>query len=118
MDHKEKIRCRNFIIFSTSITFVHHVIVMTSIILLTFYYPEHFQHERYEKLIVKPGGDQFFYAFSVTYALGISSLILCLHLSVRVLNSRVEVLECEMGSNTGVETQDVMELKSSSNETV
>ena len=117
MDHKEKIRCRNFIIFSTIITFVHHVIVMTLIILLTFYSPEHFQHERFEKLIVKPGGNLFFYAFGVTYALGISSLALCLHLSVRVLNSRVEVLDNEIESNTGVQTQNLMELKSTTNET-
>ena len=89
----EKRRCRNFIILSTITAFVHHIIVMTSIILIVFYYPEHFQHERFEKLVIKPGGDLFFYGFSITYALGISSLVLCLHLSTRVLNLRVDVLE-------------------------
>ena len=92
MDEGEKRRCRNFIILSAVTTFVHHVIVITSILMLSFYYPEHFLHERFEKLIVRPGGDQFFYAFSITYALGISSLVLCLHLSARVSNLKVEVL--------------------------
>lgn len=93
MDQSQQRRCRNFIILSTITTFVHHVIVMTFIVLLTFYYPERFQHERFERLIVKPGGDLFFYGFSITYALGISSLVFCLHLSTRVLNLTVEVPE-------------------------
>ena len=84
---------RNFIILSTITTFVHHVIVMTSIILLTFYYPEYFQHEKFENLILTPGGDEFFYAFIITYALGISNLILCLHSSKKAMDSMIEVLE-------------------------
>ena len=93
MDQGEKRRCSNFILLSTISTFVHHVIVIMLIILLTFYYPEYFQHERFEKLVVKPGGDQFFYALSFTCAVGISSLVFCWHLSVRVLNLKVNPLE-------------------------
>ena len=79
-------KCRSFIILSTTTTFVHHVIVMTSIILFTLYCPEHFQHERFENLILKPGENHFFYAFGITYGLGISSLVFALHLSKRVLD--------------------------------
>ena len=85
--------CRNFIILSTITTFVHHVIVMTSIILLTFYYPEYFQQKKFDNLILKPGRDEFFDPFIITYALGISNLVLCLHLSKKALDPMIEVLE-------------------------
>ena len=82
--------CRNFIILSSFTTFVHHVMVMTSIILLALYYPEYFQQEGFSRLIVelKPGEAYFFYAFGITYFLGIFSLFLCLHLSKNVSEIR------------------------------
>ena len=98
MDEKDKPSdesCRNFILRSTLATFVHHVLVMTSIILLSFYYPEYFQREGFERLKVslKPGGAYFNYGFSITYSLGLLSLLLCLRLSKKLSENSSSGLE-------------------------
>ena len=76
--------CRNFIILQTVISFVHHTLVLVSIMALAMYHPEYLQQAQFDRLILKPDGVNFFYAFGTTYAFGILSSILCLNLSQKV----------------------------------
>ena len=76
--------CQTFIILLTAINFVHHTLVLVSIMALTIYYPEYLQQGQFDRLVLKPDGINFFFAFGTTYALGILSSILCFNLSQKV----------------------------------
>ena len=84
-DEPSKESSRRFIRLSSIITFVHHSMVLVSIILLSLHHPDYLQQAQFERLILKPGGCHFFYAFGVTLSLGFYSLVLCLYLSKKVL---------------------------------
>ena len=80
--------CQTFIILLTAINFVHHTLVLVSIMALTIYYPEYLQQGQFYRLVLKPDGINFFFAFGTTYALGILSSILCFNLSQKVSMSK------------------------------
>ena len=92
-DKPSKESCRRFIRLSSMITFVHHSLVLISIMLLTSHHPNYLQQDQFERLILRPGGCHFFYAFGITLSLGFYSLVLCLYLSKKVLDVKARDLK-------------------------
>ena len=83
-DRPSKESGRKFIRLSSVVTFVHHTLLLASIMVFVVYHPGYLLQEQFDKLILKPGGAHFFYAFGITLMLGFYSLVLCLYLSKKV----------------------------------
>ena len=80
-DKKDDDDGRRFIRRSSVITFIHHVIVLSTIMVFTIYCPQYFE-ERVMDMIIRPGGkrrakgDHFFWVFGITLLVGFMSMML------------------------------------------
>ena len=67
---------RTFIRASAIISFVHHSLVLISIIVLTNFYPEYLNQPQFKDVIIKPQGIYFYLVFGVTILAGAISMVL------------------------------------------
>ena len=80
---------RKFIRMSSLLTFGHHAIVLSSIMILATINPEYFDQNQYKDLALRPDGCHFFWVFGVTLLMGVYSTVLSLYhaKNVAIVNS-------------------------------
>jgi len=66
------------------VTFVHHTLVLTAIMVIAQFYPEYFQQTQFGKLILNPGGSYFFIVIGITIGLGFYGMVLALYLAEKI----------------------------------
>lgn len=74
-----------FVDFSSILTFIHHSLVLTSIMALTYLKPDYLEKDHFNHLILKPEVSYFYMTFGITIGLGFVSMILSLLTARRVV---------------------------------
>ena len=85
-DKPSKESCRRYKLITSISNNDHKNQILVSIMLLISHHPEYLQQHQFKRLILRPGGCHFFYAFGITVSLGFYSMVLCLYLSKKVLD--------------------------------
>ena len=80
---------QKFIRLSSIVTFIHHTLVLSSIMVISKAYPYYFHQEQLKNIILVPGGAFFFIVFGVTILLGFYSMVLSLYLAKKVATAEV-----------------------------
>ena len=75
---------RKFIRLSSITTFIHHSIVLITILMVVIFHPDYLTDEQFKYLILKPENKLFYPAFGVTIAIGLVSMILCITLASKM----------------------------------
>ena len=75
MDSK---RTSSFVRISSIATFLHHSTVLTSILILSWYYEDYFYQEQFEGVILKPDTRDFYWVFAMNFLIGFYGLVLSL----------------------------------------
>ena len=90
-------RARKFIRVSSTTTFLHHSIVLSSIMILSFLYPDYFCQEHFHTLRLKPDIRDFYVIIAVTLLIGFYSMMLSYALAWKLVainagqSQRVEI---------------------------
>ena len=77
---------QKFVRESSTVTYLHHTVVLVAIMVLASVHPHYFESDDYQGLILKPGSCHFLWVFGVTLTMGFYSLILSLYLAKNVIN--------------------------------
>ena len=78
-----------FIRLSSIVTFIHHTLVLSSIMVMSKIYPTYFDQGQFRNVVLVPGGTFFFIAFGATIILGFYSMVLSLYLAKKVATAEV-----------------------------
>ena len=77
-DKKDEADGKRFIRRSSVITFIHHGLVLCTIMVLTKWYPNYFEDGRVKDIKLRPESPHFFWLFGVTLLVGFMSMMLAL----------------------------------------
>ena len=77
-DKKDEADGKRFIRRSSVITFIHHGIVLCTIMVLTKWHPNYFKEGRVKDIKLQPESPHFFWLFGVTLLVGFMSMMLAL----------------------------------------
>ena len=80
---------RQFFRLTSITTYLHHTIVLVTIMAIAHSNPQYFKHWSWGNFWLKPDGNDFYWAFGVTLLMGFYSMILSLYLAENV--TKVEV---------------------------
>ena len=78
---QERLEAKQFIQRSAIVSFVHHSIVMGSILIMAHFYPDYWARSEFDNLILRPGSERFFWVMGFTLMMGVYSTVLQLQVA-------------------------------------